>query len=187
MKSFKLLIIFLICTSLNAQVFERPAIEENITVIITQDVKLATMKDDHGNTPFTADIRVTALLKGFQTHYGNLEIRLGYEYADLQPIKYIRYSGGVGYSFNHMILPNTDYKYHLAPFVNYGVITREGNGTTLGAFEIGFDLKFPLTKHFKIVSTMQWTDRNDINKRFNTFDALSKNFNWGVGLECLIL
>jgi len=160
---------------------------ERIAFMFTQDVKLAVMEDDHGNKPFTPDVRITMLWKGIPTNYGNLEVRTGFEYADLSVTKYIRYSGGVGYSFNWMPIPGIEYKYTIAPFINYGIIVRGSNQATLGAFEFGFDLKFPIYKGWKVVSTMQWTDRNDINKRFDTFDAVRDNFNWGVGLEVIVL
>lgn len=187
MKHLLLAIALVFTIGIQAQTFGPKEIDESISFIVTQDVKLATMEDDHGNKPFTADVRVTMLWKGFQTNTGNVEIRSSFEYADLSPVKYIRYAAGAGYSFNYMTLPFTEYNYAVAPFVNYGIIVREGNSAAPGAFEFGFDLKFPVNDWLKIVSTQNWTDRNEIGKRLNTWNAFKDNFNWGVGVEVVIL
>ena len=185
----KLIVLFafsLGCTiAMNGQVHKDR--DEMISFVVTQDVKLATIEDDYGNQPFTPDVRVTMLWKGLQTDYGNLEIRIGFEYADLSVTKYIRYSGGVGYSFNHMIIPFVKTRYCVAPFINYGVINRGGNSATQGAFEFGADVKLPISKRAKIVSTFVVTDRNDIGRRLNTWENVADNFSWGLGLEIIVL
>jgi hypothetical protein len=189
MKHLKLLLVTLLLCSLSikAQIFGSLEPNESVSFIITQDVKLAFLEDDHGNKPFTSDFRITMLWKGLQTDYGNLEVRTGFEYADLAPVKYTRYSAGIGYSFNWMSLPLTDYKYAMAPFINYGVIVRKDNSAAPASFEFGFDLKFPVNDWLKIVCTQQWTDRNEIGKRLNSFKSLKDNFNWGMGAEIIVL
>src|SRR5690606_39400487 len=52
----KAALIFLFSLSLNAQ--------EAIGFQITQDAKLALMKDGHGNSPFTPDLQFKVILQG---------------------------------------------------------------------------------------------------------------------------
>ena len=153
--------------------------------MVTQDGRLFLLGDDTGNDAFTANIRATMLWKGYETDFGNLEIRIGFEYADLWDEKYVRYSGGAGYSFNYMPIPFTNYTYSLSPFINIGVINRGSNSATPVGLELGFDLKFPINEWLKLATTVQWTDRSDINKPLPKLKLL-KDYSFGVGAEVVI-
>jgi hypothetical protein len=159
-----LLFALLICASSYAQ--------RSMSFQLTQDVKLATMKDDFGNEPFTLDAtfkwkwqgdqiesRENPFFKGFLSIGGTLEV------AQIDG-DYYRYSAEVGYTLNNLCTPEIlfipSFDMEVTPFINYGFIDRYGK--SFSSFEAGIDFAFPLDKRklHKIHLLNSWTQRNDL-------------------------
>lgn len=72
---------------------------------VSQDTRLATVGDDRGNEPFTANFNIGLELRGWQedenTYY--YFMRPEYEYADLEGGAFNRMSGSFGITFNRWL------------------------------------------------------------------------------------
>jgi hypothetical protein len=177
-KLFSIVAMLLVVASTQAQTFQELDSSSWILLSLTQDVKLATMEDDYGNSPFTTDATAKVKIRTFETNgVGAIEVQLGVEYADLSEQRYLRYSFGAAYNFMYMKLPMTDYRWQLVPFVNMGFISREPNSVLSPAIEFGSEFRFPISGQFKFISSMYFTDRNDTSK------PLFKSYSWAAGVE----
>lgn len=62
--------------------------QEQVSFGLYQDIKLATSKDNHGNTPFTTDIIITSNWEGKQFKDYYFSIQPFYQFADLNGGKF---------------------------------------------------------------------------------------------------
>ena len=98
--------------------------QDKIYVSVHQDGKLAVMKDNYGNTPFTLDATFKVIYESPQKYIGDIPITITtsikYEQANIIGT-YRRYAGEVGINFNEInIFP---FEIEINPTFNYGYIT----------------------------------------------------------------
>ena len=93
--------------------FTISAYSQDVTISLSQDIKMATIEDDYGNKPFTTDVYVKAKWMELDVYYATL----GYEYADLSK-SYNRANFGMGVykDFGNLTIGSD---------VNIGMIIRE--------------------------------------------------------------
>src|SRR5690606_38668301 len=128
----KAALIFLFPLSLNAQ--------EAIGFQVTEDAKLALMKDGHGNSPFMPDLQFKVVLQGNDSDTGYLVVSPKFEYAQLAGGDYTRFGFEVGYSFHTGIL-----KADITPSIGYGYAYRWNERYT--NLEYSIEGKLPLVKN----------------------------------------
>jgi hypothetical protein len=110
-----LILVLLACSMLNAQ-------PSDLSISIHQDGRLLFLGDDHGNKPITLDFIIRLKMFGRQFEQGYLVIYPEFEFAELSSGKYTRYSANVGYTFNKLIIDNTEYMIS----AGYAILNREG-------------------------------------------------------------
>lgn len=153
----KIILIALLCTfTLSAQ--------ENLTVSIGQDVKLALYENDHDLQPFTANPTIKARLNGKQFTSGFMTLGAYFEYADLSKKYrgyYVRYGVEGGYTFNKLRLLNVNFE--LTPYIGLGIVNREfivkGNGT----YHFGTEIALKLFKWLNLYSDLFMVKRSDLD------------------------
>lgn len=129
--------------------------QNNFSLGITQDVKLALVEDDYGNKPFTLDA-----IGKFSWHIENSNNRNElvfygqHERAELAGGLYIRNGIGVGYGFHLGI-------FRLTPSVNWGNITRHDE--KFQSVELEVEADYYVGKHFAITFLYNYTERADID------------------------
>ena len=130
--------------------------QDNVSISIYQDAKLAFVGDDKGNDAFTPNIltRVNFNCKQDKNGYGFVFPE--FEYAALQGGEYFRYSLNGGYTFNQ-IIP----KIEASLTGGIGMIHRNNvSGLSLGCSGV---LSYKLGR-FSPSIMLQLTDRYDLNK-----------------------
>lgn len=164
MKNLCTILFLAIATVLQAQ--------PSIGLTIYQDAKLATTTDNHGNTPFTPDVRTKLKLQGNPTNIGNTVATFVFEYADLYGGEFYRYGFEVGYSFN-TVLNNV----FITPSVGFGKVGRSNTGF-LSSWEFSSEATYRITKNLNINALATYMQRSDLpNKK------LGYNFYIGIGYE----
>jgi hypothetical protein len=155
--------------------------QSSLYVQATQDVKLATLEDDAGNTPFTLDVSAKAGFTGFEKDIGHLKIGVKFEKALLSGGEYTRWGVEGGFSFTNLPVPFTNIKYTLTPMVGYGHTDRIYNNQTgesgsMWSFEGSLEFTFEVAKNLSLVSLLTYTTRPDLPKKYGSP-------NWSVGVE----
>ena len=139
-----------------------------------QDVKLATMEDDAGNKPLTADVVILAKFYNGGNRADNWSKQIFYlidfEYANLNGGEYIRYSAGVGYRFDI-------WKLQLSPSIDYGIINRWDRA--FSSFNGLIDLTYMLTPKFGVSALASLTQRQDLKWKYSD-NKLVKGFYIGA-------
>lgn len=148
------LILILASLSLNAQ--------DNITVSLIQDVKLALYENEHDLQPFTANPTLKVRLNGKQFKSGYMTLGSFVEYADLSK-KYkgyfIRYGVEGGYSFNNLGL------FEIRALIGVGVINREFITKGVGTYHFGSEVAINITNWLNVVSDFYMIRRSDLNNK----------------------
>jgi len=140
---------------------------------IYQDIKLASMEDDYGNSPYTVDLLTS--MRWFNGGSGHeclnpTFVQLTYEYADLSGGSYNRWAMGLGYSFNNFdeynwrILDKVMKRMSITLATDFGSTTRWG-GT---AFSMaGFlDISFEILEDLDIVMLGHVVTRPHLKERW---------------------
>lgn len=158
---------------------------------IYQDVKLAIMEDDHGNTPFTPDVRLDFTFNG-----GDADSKVwGFlggtvQYADLHGGSFFRWGlqGGMGIKSGIQIdRLKIDWDSKIEPYIGLAKIDR-GVGNTLGniSFEMGVNWALVLSDSFDIVAKTNIMQRGDL-EFFGDDSASFRPWDWqpqfSVGLR----
>jgi hypothetical protein len=148
-------------------------------VSVHQDGKLAVMKDNYGNTPFTLDATFKVIYESPQKYIGDIPITITtsikYEQANIIGT-YRRYAGEVGINFNEInIFP---FEIEINPTFNYGYITRYD--ISGGSFEFGGEIIIPITENFKVSVLNTYTQRTDIYKLWR---IKQMRYNLGFGFR----
>lgn len=143
--------------------------QEAIGFQVTQDAKLAFMKDDHGNDPFTPDMQFKLIMQGRNSNTGYLVVAPKYEYAQLYGGDYSRFGFEVGYSIHTYIL-----KIDIAPLIGYGYAFRWNE--RYDNFEFSIETKLPITKDLSLIHLMNTNQRKELENQ-------KWGFNMGVGLR----
>lgn len=149
--------------------------QKNVSVSLYQDLKLATMNDDHGNEPYTMDIVFKFKMQGNAQKFGYMYVAPYFEYAEIDG-NYKRYAAEVGYVFNELIVDD----FEASGGINYGIQERYSlNWLVFGA---DFELAYKITDRFKVSLLAQFVERKDLqmmygNKeiRFSGFIGLTIN------------
>ena len=131
-----------------------------IEIGLYQDVKLATMKDDASNDPFTTDLLLTVKLinqGAYEKWAKSIFVYPLVEYAELNGGTYIRYALGVGYKFKLN-------KFNISPSIDYGRIERWGGvySSFNGLIEVGY----MITDNIGLGLLGGLTQRNDLAYRW---------------------
>ena len=123
---------------------------------VSQNVKLAIIGGDNGNSAFTTNINARLSLEGFKNAYGSYLAGIAeYEYADLNGGKYNRWSLGIASALKL----NDRSKWTVRPSAQFGFIERTGT-TMTGVFNV--DILFDLGKGWSILQSNSWTIRTDL-------------------------
>ena len=136
---------------------------------ITQDGKLAVMKDDHGNSPFTMDAQFKVVLQGNDTETGYVILAPKYEYADLAGGTYSRFGVEAGYSF-HTYIIGID----LTPLIGYGYAYRFDERYV--SWEFSGEVKIPIIKNLSAIILVNTNQRKELENQ-------KWGFNVGYGLR----
>lgn len=128
--------------------------QENVTINISQDARLALVGDNRGNEPFTPNLSFRSEWQGKQQKWGYMVVAPEFEYADLQGGIYRRYSANVGYTFNKWV-KNIDFTSTLG----YGLIDYNGGFRSFGS---NFQISFTIFNGFKFFIDTEIVDRKDL-------------------------
>lgn len=136
--------------------------QKNVEFSFYQDLKLATMNDDHGNEPYTMDVVFKFRMNGNKQKFGYMYVAPYFEYAEIAGI-YKRYAAEVGYTFDELIVKN----FEASGGVNYGIQDRYGkNWLVLGA---DFELGYRITPNFKVKALAQLVERKDLKAFYGNY------------------
>lgn len=132
----------------------------------TQDVKLAFLKDEYGNKPFTPDLHIKALFEGYQAKKSGVAIAVGvkYQYAGLCSGDLHRY--GVEGQVRIPVIWTREGTFGDRPLVNvipvigYGRIKRSFT-SAFDSFEAGLDITWQINNHLGLVWGHYITDRRE--------------------------
>jgi len=155
----KLILIALLCTfTLSAQ--------ENLTVSIGQDVKLALYENDHDLKPFTTNPTLKVRLNGMQQELGYLTIGSFVEYADLSKNYrgyFVRYGVEGGYSFNQFELFRIPFE--IRTLIGFGIINREFEVKGAGTYHFGSEIALNVFKWLNVTTDMYFLKRSDLENQ----------------------
>lgn len=122
-----------------------------------QDVRLATIGDDKGNNPFTANL-TSRLAYKIQGKPFNATFYFEHEYADLSGGDYNRYNFGTGVNFDRWV---KNFEFQLS--LGIGYINR--NGENYAAYTIPGQVIYKLNKNLGLLIEAEATKRNDLKKQ----------------------
>jgi hypothetical protein len=147
--------------------------QEQISLSIHQDFKLGVLGDqEHGYDAVTLDLLFRVKLQGDQQKYGYMIVYPEFEYAQIDGL-YKRYSANIGYTFNKLIVKNTE----ATATIGYGWIDRYSK--TMFSFSATGELAYNF-KSFKLSMIAQFTERNDL---YLFYGKKAISFSGFVGVE----
>jgi len=148
---------------------------------IYQDPTLAFFKDDHGNSPFTLDLRIEGDMQVIGNDYGGMLIGLTFEYADLSEFKFIRYGLQGGYTFHYMHVPFTGERetYELTLLVGGAKIIR-GSDSTQGnlSLELTSQVDYYLTDWLAASLKTTLMQRGDLAEKYDDPSGSYRPWDW---------
>ncbi len=146
---------------------------QSFSLGVSQDVRLATSKDDHGNSPFTLDGIISLDLNGKQWGQFVPALRLQYEYADLSGGAFSKYDIGAAITWNQIKgIP----KLEMGLSAGYGVIARNiPNTGDTGSVSFSGDIAYMLFGPVGLYSKFTMMDRSDIGTGLQP--------NWSFGFK----
>ncbi|WP_166964673.1 hypothetical protein [Yeosuana marina] len=130
--------------------------QEKTTISVFQDAKLLVAGDNKGNKALTPNIITRLNMQGNQQKWGYMTVFPEFEYAQLKGGNYIRYSANLGYTFNKLVIKNTE----AGAFAGWGWIDREN--FTYHSWSFSGVVNYKISNAFKICSMVQITQRNDL-------------------------
>ncbi len=153
--------------------------QEKFSIDVSLDPKLALMRDDYGNTPFTLNSLVNFSVQLQQLEHGYYFFGQSVEYANLSGGKYFRYSIlQVGYTFNKFPLSD---RIEASMALNYGIVKRwTFDFSNFGAI---FNLSYAFTDRLRISSFMQDVRRTDIESPNDSEDIYRTSFCLGLRFD----
>lgn len=155
--------------------------QAQIGVGIYQDPSLAFIKDNHGNTPFTLDIRIEADAIVFGDDYGGMLIGMTFEYADLSDFSFIRYGVQGGYTFAYMPVPFTkgEEEYELILMVGFAAIDRsDPTLDTQLSLELTLEVAYFITDWLSINGKTTLMQRGDLGARWGDKSGSYRPWDW---------
>ena len=151
--------------------------QSGLGLAVYDDLKLLVRGDsEHGIEKGTNDFVVRFLMEGNQQKWGYVIVFPEFEYAQICG-NYKRYSAGVGYVFNKLILNNAELGFN----INYGWIDRYGKSMFSGGG--GIVLSYKLNKVLKLSILNQFTDRRDLKYLWNDDKTLAYSLMGGFEVK----
>lgn len=153
--------------------------QEKFSIDVSLDPKLALMRDDYGNTPFTLNSLINFSVQLSQLEHGYYFFGQSVEYANLSGGEYFRYSIlQVGYAFNRF--PFSD-RIEASMALNYGIVKRwTFDFSNFGAI---FNLSYAFTDRLRVTSLMQVVRRTDIESPNDSEDIYRTSFFLGLRFD----
>lgn len=164
--TYKITFIALVAISVLTLISSICYAQNNISIGVYQDARLALLGDDKGNDAFTLDVKIDVSLQGYQFEWYYFEIRPQFEYANLQGGKYISWLVSGGWVFNQLFIKNVE----AGIYPTIGIIQRK---QSFGTYGVSGDISYKIGR-FKISALYQWIKRGDIS------EGLKPNFYVGV-------
>ena len=149
-----------------------------------QDGPLAVKSDDHGNTPFTTDIRFEFMMGGNYDGTGSLEIGITIEYADLSVHNFVRYGVQGGYNFRNYRLPFNLGYFDNGIYIGAGAIIRNyptDNGSYM-SFELSDDFAIYLTRYLSLNLKGTLMQRGDLGYAYDDPSGSYRPWDWKPNL-----
>lgn len=142
------------------------------------DPKMAMVKDEHGNKPFTLNFLTGFSLELKQRNAGYFFFGQTLEYADLYDGNYLRYSIiQIGYTFNNIpYLKNTELSFS----ANYGITRRWSNWYT--NYGVNSGISYKISDSLKVTSLLQLVRRTDL-ETIHTGAIFRASFFFGVRFD----
>lgn len=148
MKNTILILLLVFSINLSSQ-------ESIFSVSVFQDLKLAILKDDYGNKPYTRDLLIKSSLRS-----GNITSSINYENSDLKK-SYQRFSLGLGYIKDIK-------KWTISGEVDLiSVIKRENKPATL-SYGVNGSIMYNIGS-FSFGVMQQYVRRTDVKKNRHSF------------------
>jgi len=149
-----------------------------------QDVRLATTKDDNGNSPFTTDVRFEFMMEGNYDGTGSGSLGLTFEYADLSEFNFTRYGIQGGYNFRNNVLPFNLGYFDNAVYAGVGIINRNFPDDTQGfiSFELTNDFAIFLTKGLSLNLKPTLMQRGDLAAKYDDPKGSYRPWDWGLNV-----
>jgi hypothetical protein len=131
-----------------------------IEISIHQDIKLATLGDNHGNNAFTSDVKISLSMHGKQFKYYYFEVRPEFEYAELSGGKYVSWLVNAGWTYNKLVIDNLN----IGGYFTTGIIHR----WDVGYFTYGITGDLSYGKTIKVSLLGQLIKRPDLKDKWGT-------------------
>ena len=145
-----------------------------------QDISLAITEDDHGNTPFTTDVRFEFMMGGNYDGTGSLEIGLTFEYADLSVYNLVRYGVQGGYNFRNYRLPFNLGYFDNGIYLGAGAIMRNfptDNDSHL-SLELSDEFAIYLTEYLSLNLKGTLMQRGDLGYAYDDPSGSYRPWDW---------
>ena len=147
--------------------------QDNISIGLYQDIRLATVGDDKGNDAFTTDVKLDISLQGYQLNQYYFSVNTQFEYATLKGGDYFSLMVVPNWTLNDLILE----KVEVGAGVIIGLIHRWGAG--YATYGLSGDVSYMIAPKLKISLLGQLIKRGDLADRWNT-KGLSPNVYLGI-------
>ena len=148
---------------------------------LLQDPALALFKDKHGNTPFTADVRLEAMVIGYSDNYGAITLGPTFEYADLKDFSFTRFGIQGGYTFKYMVVPFTQYRktYELTFMVGRAWIKRGGDSSNVFAsYELTTQISYFINNWLGFSAKGTLMQRGDLGEKYDDKSGSYRPWDW---------
>lgn len=166
-------------------------------LVVVQDAKLAIMRDNSGNSPFTLDLTVKMEWRSYSSKIGYFSLIPNIEYAKLAGGDYLAYGLWGGYTFDEWLEIPTygalNKKYldlDIMPYIGISSIKRAWVDTfhsnsleNMGyGLVLGLEATIKLGNNMGLVFDFKLVDRKDLKYKYSNFNEIvSPNF--GIGFK----
>ena len=147
--------------------------QNNISIGLYQDIKLATVGDDKGNNPFTLDAKLDIGLHGFQLKNYYFSIHTQFEYADLKGGDFGSVMVIPNWTMNNLVLDDLE----ISGGVLIGLIHRWGQA--YATYGLNSDISYMIAPNIKLSLLGQLIKRSDLLDRWGT-KGLSPSVYFGI-------
>lgn len=157
--------------------------EPRISLGLYQDGSLAVAKEEHGNSPFTTDVRLEIMLEGEYNGIGSFLLGITTEYADLSEFNFARYGIQLGYNFRNQRIvignlksPEFDY----AIYGGAGVIMRNfpEDNQNYTSLELTNELAYFFTEWFSVNLKGTLMQRGDLAEKYGDSSGSYRPWDW---------
>ena len=180
----KIILILIPLLTINLCSAQISGTDSRVSFGLYQDVKLATIKDNYGNTPFTTDVRFEFMMEGESHGSGSGLIGLTFEYADLSDVSFVRFGIQGGYNFrNYRLLFGLGY-FDNAIYIGAGAIIRDIANNNQGnmSIELTDDFTIFLTKWLSLNLKSTLMQRGDLAYMYGDISGSYRPWEWRINL-----